>query len=236
MSHGRLTAVVIAVVVAIAAAAVALQSAMAVPGQQAVPGARSGLGVRGRAGRRNAAELAGPRGAASRRAVGGPLLASRGIIVHDPARGGRRLPRVPASAFVVADAATGQVLAAKDPHGYFQPASTLKMLTAITLIPRLRPDARVVASQQAADLRPAERRRPGRGAGAIRSSSLFKALLLISANDAAVSLAQATGSFATGHGHDERRGPAAAGLRRSGKAAERLARRRAGTSRHMTRR
>ena len=193
MSHGRLTAVVIAVVVAIAAAAAALQSAMAVPGQQPAPAARSGLGIRGRACRRNAAETAGPRGAASRRAVGGPLLASRGIIVHDPARGGRRLPRVPASAFVVADAATGQVLAAKDPHGYFQPASTLKMLTAITLIPLLRPDARVVASRRATSVQP-------NVAGLVRGrsyqvSSLFKALLLISANDAAVSLAQATGSF-----------------------------------------
>ena len=35
------------------------------------------------------------------------------------------------------------MLAAKDPHGEFPPASTLKVLTAITLIPLLNPDAEV---------------------------------------------------------------------------------------------
>ena len=57
---------------------------------------------------------------------------------------------MPASAYVIADANTGQVLAAEDAHGLFPPASTLKMLTAITLIPRLNPDATVLATQQAA--------------------------------------------------------------------------------------
>lgn len=65
--------------------------------------------------------------------VGGPLMASHGIVVRYQAAAIRRLPRVPASAFVVADAGSGQVLAAKDAHGLFPPASTLKVLTAITL-------------------------------------------------------------------------------------------------------
>ena len=34
---------------------------------------------------------------------------------------------------------TGEVLAAKDPHGRLRPASTLKMLTALTLLPELDP-------------------------------------------------------------------------------------------------
>ena len=44
-----------------------------------------------------------------------------------PARGGRRIRHVRASAYVIADAGTGQVLAAKDPHGLYRPASTLKV-------------------------------------------------------------------------------------------------------------
>jgi serine-type D-Ala-D-Ala carboxypeptidase (penicillin-binding protein 5/6) len=88
------------------------------------------------------------------------------------------------------------VLAAKDPHGWFRPASTLKVLTAITLMPVLAPDATVVASHRAAVAVPSK-------VGLIQGDSyqiadLFKALLMISANDAAVALAQATGSYARG--------------------------------------
>jgi D-alanyl-D-alanine carboxypeptidase (penicillin-binding protein 5/6) len=131
-----------------------------------------------------------------RRAVGGPELARRGIVVHYPARGARRLPKIPAAAYVIADAGTGKVLAAKDAHGLFPPASTLKVLTAITLIPRLNPDATVVASRRAASAEPNDVGLvPGHH---YRVADLFRALLMISANDAAVALAQATGSFAKG--------------------------------------
>ncbi len=146
------------------------------------PGARSQPGGGSRAGRPS-----------WQWTVGGADLASRGIVVHYPAGARRRLPRVPASAYVVADAATGQVLAAKDPHGEYPPASTLKVLTAITLIPLLNPDATVVATRRATSVEPnVVGLKLGR---AYQVSSLFKALLLISANDAAVSLAEATGSF-----------------------------------------
>ena len=128
--------------------------------------------------------------------LGGPQLAGRGVIVNYPARGGLRLPHVPASAYAVADARTGQVLAARDPHGWYRPASTLKVLTAITLMPALSPDASVVASHRAAIAVPSK-------VGLIqgdryRVSDLFKALLMISANDAAIALVQATGSYAKG--------------------------------------
>jgi D-alanyl-D-alanine carboxypeptidase (penicillin-binding protein 5/6) len=128
--------------------------------------------------------------------IGGAQLAGRGVIVHYPAHGGRQLPKVKASAYVVADAGTGQVLAAKDPHGLYRPASTLKVLTAIALMPALNPGATVVVSRRAANQIPSK-------AGLIQGdsytvSALFKALLMISANDAAVALAQATGSYAKG--------------------------------------
>jgi serine-type D-Ala-D-Ala carboxypeptidase (penicillin-binding protein 5/6) len=138
----------------------------------------------------------GPSSLAARLAVGGPQLAGTGVVVNYPAAHAVRLPSVPASAYVIADAGTGQVLAAKDPHGEFPPASTLKVLTAITLLPRLNPDAMITASKLAASQQP---NIAGLIAGRqYQVSALFQALLLISANDAAVALTQATGSFATG--------------------------------------
>jgi serine-type D-Ala-D-Ala carboxypeptidase (penicillin-binding protein 5/6) len=129
-------------------------------------------------------------------AVGGPRLASRGVVVNYPSRSVPRLPGIQASAFVVADAGTGQVLAARDPHGWYRPASTLKVLTAVALIPVLNPDAMVVASKQATSTVPNV---VGLVAGrAYEVSELFTALLTISANDAAIALTQATGSFGEG--------------------------------------
>jgi D-alanyl-D-alanine carboxypeptidase (penicillin-binding protein 5/6) len=129
-------------------------------------------------------------------AVGGAQLSGRGVIVDYPPGPVPRLPGVKASAFVLADAGTGQVLTAKDPHGWYRPASTLKVLTAISLIPVLNPDATVVATKQAASVSPnLVGLLPGH---AYKISDLFTALLTVSANDAAVALAQATGSFGQG--------------------------------------
>ena len=128
--------------------------------------------------------------------VGGSELASPGVVVHYPGKGAIPLPQVPASAYVIADAKTGQVLAAKDAHGLFQPASTLKVLTAVTLIPLLNPDATVLTSTDAAQTAEFD---VGLVAGRrYKVSDLFKAILLISANDAAVALTEATGSLAKG--------------------------------------
>ena len=129
-------------------------------------------------------------------AIGGAALAGRGVIVSYPSRSAPRLPGIQASAFVVADADTGQVLAAKDPHGWYRPASTLKVLTAISLIPVLNSNATVVASKQATSTVPnVASLVAGR---AYKISDLFTALLTISANDAAIALTQAAGSFSEG--------------------------------------
>ena len=128
--------------------------------------------------------------------IGGAQLAGHGVLVSYPSRKVPRLPKVQASAWVIADAGTGQVLAAKDPHGRYRPASTLKVLTAISLIPLLNPNAMVVASKQATTVSP---NIVGLQAGhAYKVSDLFTALLTISANDAAMALAQATGSLSQG--------------------------------------
>ncbi len=139
-----------------------------------------------------------PAGAAARgrQTIGGPQLAGHGVIVNYPSAKARPLPNVKASAYVIADAGTGKVLAAKDPHGWYLPASTLKVLTAITLIPVLSPNATVVTTRRAANVEP---NKVGLIAGhSYRISDLFKAMLLISANDAAMSVAQATGSVSKG--------------------------------------
>ncbi len=129
-------------------------------------------------------------------AIGGAQLAGRGVIVSHAPGPGPKLPAIKASAWIVADAGTGQVLAAKDPHGWFRPASTLKVLTAISLIPVLNPDATTVASKAATSVSPnIVGLLPGH---AYTISDLFTALLTISANDAAMALAQATGSLSQG--------------------------------------
>jgi len=128
--------------------------------------------------------------------IGGPQLSGRGVIINYPAGRVPRLPGVKASAWVIADAGTGQVLAAKDPHGWYRPASTLKVLTAVSLIPVLNPNAMVTATKQATTVEPnLVGLLPGH---AYKVSDLFTALLTISANDAAVALTQATGSYARG--------------------------------------
>ncbi|MEU7018527.1 serine hydrolase [Streptomyces sp. NPDC046385] len=52
-----------------------------------------------------------------------------------PLRGAPRLPSVSALSWVVADAGTGEVLAARDAHRPLPPASTLKTLFALTALP-----------------------------------------------------------------------------------------------------
>jgi len=142
------------------------------------------------------AAAASPSPAAIGPVIGGAQLSGRGVLVNYPSRAIPRLPKIKASAWVIADAGTGQVLAAKDPHGWYRPASTLKVLTAISLIPALNPNATVVASKQATTVSP-------NIVGLMRGhsykvSDLFTALLTISANDAAMALAQATGSLSQG--------------------------------------
>src|SRR3954463_10783599 len=81
--------------------------------------------------------LVAPATAATRdEPIGGPLLGARGVVL-DALPGAPALPRgLNASSWLVADADTGEVLAARGPHVQHLPASTLKGLTAITFLPR----------------------------------------------------------------------------------------------------
>jgi D-alanyl-D-alanine carboxypeptidase (penicillin-binding protein 5/6) len=121
--------------------------------------------------------------------VGGPRLASRGVIVPPHAK---PLPKdLTARGWVLADLDTGAVLAARDPHAKYLPASTLKILTALTLIPRLNKKSVVVATDQDANI---EGSRVGLVPhGHYTVDLLFQSLMLMSGNDAANALARTAG-------------------------------------------
>lgn len=123
--------------------------------------------------------------------VGGAALGSHGLVRPD---GIKAPPKTGATSYVIADLETGQVLAAKDPHGRYLPASTLKTLTAVTLIPKLDKRLTVRPSRNAVN-------QEGTAVGLTakplyRVEDLFKALLMSSANDAAMALAEANGGLA----------------------------------------
>ncbi len=126
--------------------------------------------------------------------VGGARLASHGLVV-DALPG---VPEVPtgltASSWLVADLDTGAVLAARDAHARHLPASTLKVLTAETLIPRLNPDATAVPTWDDVAV-------DGSKVGLVEHLAypirqLFTAMLVVSGNDAADTLATAAGGQA----------------------------------------
>ena len=121
--------------------------------------------------------------------VGGERLSTKGLVVD---RDAPPLPAgISASSFVVADLDSGKVFAAKDPHGRYAPASTLKTLTAVTLIPILEPTRKVVPVFDDINVE-------GSKVGLVERvgypiSELFSALMMVSGNDAANVLASAAG-------------------------------------------
>ena len=121
--------------------------------------------------------------------VGGAELDTRGTVVAD---GTAPLPdEVVAPGWLVADAGSGAVLAARDPHGRYYPASTLKALTLLTLLPMLDP-AEVV--EGTVEDEAVEGSRVGMVAGGrYPVPLLYQALVMQSGNDAANALARAAG-------------------------------------------
>ncbi len=124
--------------------------------------------------------------------VGGERLGTRGTVVVD---GAPPLPDgVAAAGWLVADATSGDVLAARDPHGRYYPASTLKTLTLLTLIHRLDPGLVVEGTVEDESM---EGSRVGMVAGGrYPVALLFQALVMQSGNDAANALARAAGGTA----------------------------------------
>lgn len=132
--------------------------------------------------------LTGALPAAAEGPVGGERLGETGIVV---ASDSPVPPEIAAASWLVADLDTGEILAAKDPHGRYAPASTLKILTAVTLLPLL--DADLPITPTFADVNV-----DGSKVGLVENmtypaSELFSALLMVSGNDAANALATAAG-------------------------------------------
>lgn len=120
--------------------------------------------------------------------LGGSKLALKGPIA-DLSGGAPDLPKVKARTWVLADATTGEVLAAKKAHKQRRPASTIKTLTALTLLPELDPDATWTGTAKAANTYGSKVGiRKGRE---YTVDQLFYGLMLPSGNDAAIALAQA---------------------------------------------
>lgn len=124
--------------------------------------------------------------------VGGPRLTGRRLVVDLP-DGVPAPPEFRACAWVIADLDTGNVIAAKAPHAQYLPASTIKTLTALTVIDRLPPDQQVKAEYEDAAV---DGTKVGIEEGVkYPVDKLIEALMLASANDAAVALARANGGM-----------------------------------------
>lgn len=121
--------------------------------------------------------------------VGGKGLRTRETVLAD---GVPDLPAgIDAKGFVVADVTSGQVLAARDPHGRYYPASTLKTLLLLALYPKLDPAQTLVATFADASVE-------GSRVGIVENgqytvAQLWTALMLQSGNDAASMLTTAFG-------------------------------------------
>jgi len=98
---------------------------------------------------------------------------------------------VHASAWLVADIDSGEIIAAKDPHGRYRPASIIKMLLAMVVLEELDRSSEVVVGRESADQIGSA---VGIGAGGTYTvDQLLHGLLLASGNDAAHALAQELG-------------------------------------------
>jgi serine-type D-Ala-D-Ala carboxypeptidase (penicillin-binding protein 5/6) len=123
--------------------------------------------------------------------VGGSGLRTRGVVTTDGAP--PPAATVTAPGWLVADLGTGAVLGARDPHGRYYPASTLKTLTLLTLAHRLPADQVVTATRDDEEV---EGTRVGLvEGGQYPVSLLFQALVLGSGNDVANALARANGGI-----------------------------------------
>lgn len=120
--------------------------------------------------------------------VSGPPPASADLEI--PA-GAAPAPDGPAEAWLVADIDSGEVLAARNEFGRYAPASTIKVLLALTALDDLPLDATVVAND--ADTK-VECNCAGVAPGVTYTTrQLLEALLLVSGNDAANTLATMLG-------------------------------------------
>jgi D-alanyl-D-alanine carboxypeptidase len=102
----------------------------------------------------------------------------------------------PPKAYIVVDVDTGTVLLSSNEHEALPPASTAKVMTALTAFERLAPDALIGVSPLAA-AQPASRINMAAGQQ-WRFADALASLLMASANDAAYAIAEAAGGSLDG--------------------------------------
>lgn len=96
-----------------------------------------------------------------------------------------------AAAFLVADVDSGEIIAMKDPHGRYRPASIIKVLLALVAIEELDLNQKYTATAEDAN---ADGSAVGIGEGGVYTiEQLLQGLVMASGNDAAHALAQALG-------------------------------------------
>ncbi|MFC6009561.1 D-alanyl-D-alanine carboxypeptidase family protein [Nocardia lasii] len=122
-------------------------------------------------------------------AIGGERMRDCGVVLP---HGAPAPPaEISATAWMVSDLDTGRVLAAKDPHGRYRPASTIKVALAIVALRTLDLDTVVIGTQADADV---DGTRVGIGPGGrYTNRQLMQALIMCSGNDAAHAIATQLG-------------------------------------------
>ena len=128
------------------------------------------------------------RAGARRQLPTGLLLAALALGLPAQAAAARPEPTVQGAAAIVVDAGSGEVLLAEDPDERRPIASATKLMTALLTLERAPPDAVLPAADYAAA--PVESQIGLRAGERLSVADLLVALLLESANDAAVTLAE----------------------------------------------
>ncbi|MCX6470674.1 MAG: serine hydrolase [Corynebacteriales bacterium] len=123
--------------------------------------------------------------------VGGEKLGACGVVTAGNAAS---IPRgITSAGWLVADAGTGAVLAAKDPHGRYRPASTIKTLLALVALDELDLDTTVTGTRADYSM---EGDSAGIGPdGRYTVRQLLQGLLMVSGNDCANALARELGGY-----------------------------------------
>ncbi|MGX1775010.1 D-alanyl-D-alanine carboxypeptidase family protein [Nocardia brasiliensis] len=121
--------------------------------------------------------------------VGGSRLGECGLVLP---KGAPAVPQdISATAWQVSDLDTGDVLVAKDPHGRYRPASTIKVLLATIALRTLDLNKVVTGTEDDAN---ADGTRVGIGPGGrYTNRQLMQALIMASGNDAAHAIATQLG-------------------------------------------
>ncbi|WP_412745774.1 D-alanyl-D-alanine carboxypeptidase family protein [Krasilnikovia sp. MM14-A1004] len=131
-----------------------------------------------------------PKDDPEQRSVGGPALATDGLVVPP---GSPKPPALTATSWLVADLDTGEVLGGCGPHVYGTPASVQKLLLAATVMPKLDPKRTVTITDGDLAIEPGSSAVGLVRGGKYSVSTLWLGLLLNSGNDAANTLARLGG-------------------------------------------